>query len=91
MVAEGEGAAPSRTSADPPVTGRAGRVRGGQAVAAAAREAARRAPSRLRWSAMSRRRIRWTLAITAVVVEIGLFVAWRLWLRWQQADRATEP
>jgi hypothetical protein len=40
---------------------------------------------------MSRRRLRWTLAITAVVVEIGLFVAWRLWLRWQQADRATEP
>ncbi len=27
------------------------------------------------------RRVRWSLAIAAVVVEVSAFVAWRLWLR----------
>jgi hypothetical protein len=34
---------------------------------------------------MSMRRLRWTLAITAAIVEIGLFIAWRLWVRWRRA------
>ena len=29
------------------------------------------------------RRIRWALAIAAVIVEIAAFVGWRLWLRRQ--------
>ena len=36
---------------------------------------------------MSWRRTRWVLAILAVVVEVGAFVAWRLALR---RDRAIE-
>jgi hypothetical protein len=27
------------------------------------------------------RRLRWSLAVIAIVVEVGAFVAWRLWLR----------
>jgi hypothetical protein len=30
---------------------------------------------------VDRRRLRWSLAITAIAVEIIAFVVWRLWLR----------
>jgi hypothetical protein len=32
-------------------------------------------------AAVDWRRVRWSLALTAVTVEIVAFVAWRLWLR----------
>jgi hypothetical protein len=32
-------------------------------------------------AAVNWRRIRWSLAIMAVAVEIGAFVIWRVWLR----------
>ena len=31
--------------------------------------------------AMNWRRLRWGLAVAAVILEIVAFVAWRLWLR----------
>ena len=32
-------------------------------------------------AAVNWRRLRWSLALVAVTVEIAAFVAWRLWLR----------
>jgi hypothetical protein len=32
-------------------------------------------------AAVSWRRLRWSLALVAVSVEVAAFIAWRLWLR----------
>ncbi len=35
----------------------------------------------IRGAAVNWRRLRWSLAIMAIIVEIAAFVVWRLWLR----------
>ena len=35
----------------------------------------------IKGATMNRRRLRWSLAIMAVTVEIAAFVVWRVWLR----------